>query len=176
MIGSVNSEFDMNRQSLLKSVGENAQRVIESYDQQRESLKLAQEIQGAIFQTAAVQVGAIGLGAVLVMLLNTWWLDLTGVLGAGLIAALGLYVLPYRRDKVKAELRDKVNGLRTQLDNALTQQFETELEESLRRIRDAIAPYTRFVRVEREKLEKLDAELRLTKSTITQLRRDIETL
>ena len=62
------------------------------------------------------------------------------------------------------------------MDNALTQQFETELEESLRRIRDAIAPYTRFVRVEREKLEKLDAELRLTKSTITQLRRDIETL
>jgi len=176
MIGSVNSEFEINRQTLLKTVGENAQRVIESYDQQRESLKLAQEIQSAIFQTAAVQIGAIGLGAVLVALLNTWWLDLTGVLGAGLIAALGLYVLPYRRDKVKAELRDKVNGLRTQLDNALTQQFETELEESLRRIRDAIAPYTRFVRVEREKLEKLDAELRLTKSTITQLRRDIETL
>jgi chromosome segregation ATPase len=112
----------------------------------------------------------------LVALLNTWWLDLSGVLGAGLIAALGLYVLPYRRDKVKAELRDKVNSLRTQLDSALNQQFETELAESLRRIRDAIAPYTRFVRVEREKLEKLDAELRLTKSTITQLRRDIETL
>lgn len=176
MIGSVNSEFEINRQALLKTVGENAQRVIEGYDQQRESLKLAQQVQTAIFQTAAVQVGAIGLGAVLVALLNTWWLDLTGVLGAGLIAVMGLYVLPYRRDKVKAELREKVNGLRTQLDTALTQQFETELEESLRRIRDAIAPYTRFVRVEREKLEKLDAELRLTKSTITQLRRDIETL
>lgn len=176
MVGSVNSEFEINRLALLKTVGENAQRVIEGYDQQRESLKLAQQVQTAIFQTAAVQVGAIGLGAVLVALLHTWWLDLTGVLGAGLIAALGLYVLPYRRDKVKAELRDKINGLRAQLDHALTQQFESELEESLRRIRDAIAPYTRFVRVEREKLEKLDAELRLTKSTITQLRRDIEGL
>jgi hypothetical protein len=176
MIGSVKSEFEMNRLALLKTVGENAQEVIERYDKQRESLKLSQEIQSAIFQTAAVQIGAIGLGAVLVALLNTWWLDLSGVLGAGLIAALGLYVLPYRRDKVKAELRDKVNSLRTQLDSALNQQFETELAESLRRIRDAIGPYTRFVRVEREKLEKLDAELRLTKSTITQLRRDIETL
>jgi hypothetical protein len=157
-------------------VGENAQQVIEGYDQQRESLKLAQEVQTAIFQTAAVQVGAIGLGAVLVALLNTWWLDLTGILGAGLIAAMGLYVLPYRRDKVKAEMRNKVNSLRDQLNNALIQQFESELAESLRRIRDAIAPYTRFVRVEREKLEKLDAELRLTKSTITQLRHDIEKL
>jgi chromosome segregation ATPase len=84
--------------------------------------------------------------------------------------------LPYRRDKVKAEMRNKVNSLRDQLNNALIQQFESELAESLRRIRDAIAPYTRFVRVEREKLEKLDAELRLTKSTITQLRHDIEKL
>jgi hypothetical protein len=66
--------------------------------------------------------------------------------------------------------------LRDQLNNALIQQFESELAESLRRIRDAIAPYTRFVRVEREKLEKLDAELRLTKSAITQLRHDIEKL
>jgi hypothetical protein len=176
MIGSIKSEFEINRLALLKTVGENAQQVIEGYDQQRESLKLAQEVQTAIFQTAAVQVGAIGLGAVLVALLNTWWLDLTGILGAGLIAAMGLYVLPYRRDKVKAEMRNKVNSLRDQLNNALIQQFESELAESLRRIRDAIAPYTRFVRVEREKLEKLDAELRLTKSTITQLRHDIEKL
>jgi small GTP-binding protein len=176
MIGSVNSEFELNRQVLLTTVGENAQRVIESYDQQSESLKLAQEVQTAIFQTAAVQVGALGLGAVLVALLNTWWLDLTGVLSAGLVAVLGLYVLPYRRDKVKTELRTKVNALRAQLDNALTQQFENELNQSLHRIREAIAPYTRFVRIEREKLEKFDAELRLTKSTITQLRHDIEKL
>lgn len=176
IVGSVNSDFEINRQALLTTVGDNAQRVIESYDQESESLKLAMQVQTAIFQTAAVQVGALGLGAVLVALLNTWWLDLTGVLGASMVAVLGLYVLPYRRDKVKSELRERVDQLRTQLDQALTQQFETELTESLQRMRDAIAPYTRFVRVEREKLEKLDAELRTTKSTITQLRNAIGAL
>lgn len=176
IVGSVNSDFELNRQALLTTVGENAQRVIESYDQESESLKLAMQVQTAIFQTAAVQVGALGLGAVLVALLNTWWLDLTGVLGASMVAVLGLYVLPYRRDKVKSELRERVDLLRKQLDQALTQQFETELTESLQRMRDAIAPYTRFVRVEREKLEKLDAELRTTKSTITQLRNAIGAL
>jgi len=176
MVGSVNSEFEINRQNLLASVGRNAQQVVESYDHEGDALKLAQEVQTALFQTAAVEVGALGLGAVLVALLNGVWLDLTGILGASVVAALGLYVLPYRRGKVKAELRDKVNQLRTQLDSALTRQFETEVTESVQRMRDAIAPYTRFVRVERDKLEKLDAELRLVKSNITQLRKEIGAL
>ncbi len=176
IVGNVNSDFEINRQNLLASVGRNAQLVVESYDHKGDSLKLAQEVQMAIFQTAAVEVGALGLGAVLVALLNGVWLDITGVLGASVVAALGLYVLPYRRGKVKAEMREKVNLLREQLDTALTQQFEHEVTGSLQRMRDAIAPYTRFVRVEREKLEKLDAELRTIKSTITQLRKDIQAL
>lgn len=176
MIGTVNSNFELNRQSLLASVGQNAQRVVERYDRESESLKLAQEVQTAIFQTAAVEVGALGLGAVLVALLNGVWLDVTGVLGASVVAALGLYVLPYRRGKVKAEMREHVNELREQLDTAITHQFENELTQSMQRLRDAIAPYTRFVRVEREKLDKLDAELRLIKSNISQLRSTVQEL
>jgi len=176
IVGSVNSDFEINRQNLLTSVGRNAQLVVDSYDHKSDALKLSQEVQMAIFQTAAVEVGALGLGAMLVALLNGVWLDITGVLGASVVAALGLYVLPYRRGKVKAEMRDKVNLLREKLDTALTHQFENEVNGSLQRMRDAIAPYTRFVRVEREKLEKLDAELRVIKSTITQLRNAIQAL
>ena len=176
IVGSVNSDFEINRQNLLTSVGRNAQLVVDSYDHESDALKLSQEVQMAIFQTAAVEVGALGLGAMLVALLNGVWLDITGVLGASVVAALGLYVLPYRRGKVKAEMRDKVNLLREKLDTALTHQFENEVNGSLQRMRDAIAPYTRFVRVEREKLEKLDAELRVIKSTITQLRNAIQAL
>lgn len=176
MVGNVNSDFEINRQALLTSVGRNAQQVVESYDHESDALKLAQEVQMALFQTAAVEVGALGLGAVLVALLNGVWLDLTGILGASVVAALGLYVLPYRRNKVKAELREKVNQLRIQLDTALTRQFENEITESQQRMREAIAPYTRFVRVEREKLEKLDAELRMLKSNITQLHNEINAL
>jgi len=176
MIGTVNSNFELNRQNLLASVGQHARRVVERYDRESESLKLAQEVQSAIFQTAAVEVGALGLGALLVALLNGVWLDVTGVLGASVVAALGLYVLPYRRSKVKSELRAQVNELRDQLDRAITHQFENELTQSMQRLRDAIAPYTRFVRVEREKMEKLDAELRLIKSNVTQLRGAVQEL
>lgn len=77
--------------------------------------------------------------------LHTTLLDFTGMLSAGLLAALGFYVLPYRRNKLKAELRDKIGILRDQLDTAMTQQFEHELADSIQRMREAVSPYTRFV-------------------------------
>ena len=176
MIGRVGGEFDFNRQNLLKSIGRSAQEVVDSYDREAEALKLTQEVQRAIIQTAAVEAGAIGLGAILVVILNTTFLDVTGILGASALAALGLYVLPYRRQKVKEQLRTRIVDLRRRLDTAITQQFESELTASVQRIREAIAPYTRFVRVEREKLETLAGDLQRADSECKGLRRSVEEL
>jgi hypothetical protein len=173
IVGKIDSDFELNRQKLLASIGRHAQRVADSYDREAESLKIAQEVQRAVFQTAAVQVGALGLGAVLVAILHGVWLDVTGILGASAIAAMGLYVLPYKRNQVKAELRRQAGELRQQLNTALTRQFENELQQGRARLQEAIAPYTRFVRVEREKLEKLDADIRQVKVTMSTLRNQI---
>ncbi len=176
MVGQVAGDFEFSRQSMLASVGREAQRVVESYDREAESLKLAQEVQKAIIQTAAVEVGALGLGALMVAILHTTMLDITGIVGASAIAALGLYVLPYRRTKVKNALRESINELREQLDTALQRQFDQELGASVQRIREAIAPYTRFVRVEREKLERLKADLQTARVEVTSLRGSVERL
>ncbi|MCC6166906.1 MAG: dynamin family protein [Caldilineaceae bacterium] len=176
LVGQMTGEFEFNRQAMLASVGRAAQHVVDGYDREAESLKLAQEVQKAIIQTAAVEVGALGLGALLVALLHTTLLDVTGIVGAGAIAALGLYVLPYRRGKVKAELRERINVLRGQLEAALEKQFEQELNAGIRRIREAIAPYTRFVRVEREKLEKLETDLDAAQQETDALRHAVQTL
>ncbi len=176
MIGHVRGEFDFNRQNLLKSIGRSAQEVVDSYDREAEALKLAKDVQRAILQTAAVEAGAIGLGAILVVILNTTFLDVTGVLGASALAALGLYVLPYRRQKVKAQLRARIGDLRRRLDTAISQQFDSELAGSVQRIREAVAPYTRFVRVEREKLETLAADLQRAEGEWKGLRRSVEEL
>ncbi len=176
MIGHVRGEFDFNRQNLLKSIGRSAQEVVDSYDREAEALKLAKDVQRAILQTAAVEAGAIGLGAILVVILNTTFLDVTGVLGASALAALGLYVLPYRRQKVKAQLRARIGDLRRRLDTAISQQFDSELTASVQRIREAVAPYTRFVRVEREKLETLATDLQRAEGEWNGLRRSVEAL
>lgn len=176
LVGQVTGEFEFNRQTMLASVGREAQHVVDGYDREAESLKLAQEVQKAIIQTAAVEVGALGLGALLVAILHTTLLDITGIVGAGAIAALGLYVLPYRRGKVKAELRERIDVLRGQLENALEKQFEQELNAGIRRIHEAIAPYTRFVRVEREKLERLETDLNSAQQEATTLRHAVQAL
>jgi hypothetical protein len=43
--------------------------------------------------------------------------------------------------------------------SALTRQFDEELEKSLQRIREAVAPYTRFVRSEKERLGEVRKDL-----------------
>lgn len=176
MVGQVSSEFEFNRQNMLNTVGKDAQRVVESYDRAEESRKLAQQMQRAIMQTAAVEVGALGLGALLVALLQTSMLDITGILGAGVLAATGLYVLPYRRSRIKQALRERINELRSQLDLALTRQFDKELAASVQRIKESIAPYTRFVRVEREKLTRLESELKLAEAEMNELRTLVQNL
>jgi small GTP-binding protein len=176
MVGQVTGEFEFSRQTLIKSVGRSAREVVDSYDREAEAVKLAQEVQRAIVQTAAVEVGALGLGAILVTVLHTTLLDVTGVLGASAMAALGLYVLPYRRGRIKVDMRQRINELRGRLDAALTRQFEAELNQSVRRIHEAIAPYTRFVRVEREKLNSLNESLRQASQQLAGLHRNIQEL
>jgi ubiquinone biosynthesis protein UbiJ len=86
------------------------------------------------------------------------------------VAALGFFVLPSRRSQLKAELRTRIGGLRAQLSTSITTQFEKELGDSLQRMQEAIAPYTRFVRVEREKLDRLTADVQALRTELGEIR------
>ena len=68
-----------------------------------------------LFAQAAVEVGGLGLGAVITILATTVLAVVTGILLASLIAVLGLFVIPVQRRRAKSELRDKVAALREQL-------------------------------------------------------------
>jgi predicted nucleic acid-binding Zn-ribbon protein len=59
---------------------------------------------------------------------------------------------------------------------ALERQFQNELGDSVQRIREAISPYTRFVRVEREKLERLDADLQSARTELIAIRNAVQKL
>jgi dsDNA-specific endonuclease/ATPase MutS2 len=95
-------------------------------------------------------------------------------LAASVVAALGLFVIPARRQAAKKEMVQRSTALRVQLTGALTTQFKKELEASLQRINDAITPYTRFVRAERDKLEQTKTELTEAQRMQGRLRTQIE--
>lgn len=176
IIGQVGGSFDLNRSRLLDSVGRTAQRSIETYDKDAEASRMAESVQVAVAGTALVEVGALGLGAVLTHLAVTAAADFTGILAAGTIAALGLFIIPNRRHEAKKELREKIEELREKLMTGLTGQFDREIDASQRRIEEAIAPYTRFVRAERDKLTQVRGELKEITDGLARLRSRVEGL
>lgn len=165
--------FDQDRTRLLDSVGRGAQRVVDTYDRRREAQDIADGARNAVAATAAVGASALGLGAVVAAAATTAAADVTGILMAGVVAALGLLIIPAKRRRARAEIRDKMAGLRERLSTALHAEFEGAVERSCQRFADAVAPYSRFVRAEQGRWEDLGTSLAALRARITNVLRDI---
>jgi small GTP-binding protein len=174
LIGEVGGTFRYDRDHLIDSVGKSAQRIVSTYNKSVEAEKIAENAQLAVAGTALAELGAVGLGALIVALATTAAADVTGILAASVIAALGLFVIPTRRQAAKKEMGERIAALRQQLISALTTQFEKELNRGLQRINEAVAPYTRFVRAEQEKGQQTQAELKQAQQTQGRLRAEVE--
>ncbi len=174
--GAIDSRFDYDRAQLLETVGKAAERTVHSYDIARESETMAEAVRMAVAGTAVAEVGAIGLGAAVTALATTTFADVTGILAAGALAVIGLFVIPVRRAQAKATMRAKIETMRQQLVAALTAQFDREVERSLTRVRDAVAPYTRFVTAERLRLTTTRDALRAAEQELGGLQRRVELL
>lgn len=153
MVGEVGGRFEADRARLLDTVGRAARDGLASYDRASEAQRMAEDVQKAVTSAAVLEVGAVGLGATVALAASSTAADITGLTAAGLMAALGLFILPHRRRRAKAELKQKIATLRAELMEALTAHFDREADRGRRRLEETIAPYTRFVRSESERLE-----------------------
>eukprot|EP01113_Clastostelium_recurvatum_P030327 TRINITY_DN3675_c0_g2_i2.p1 TRINITY_DN3675_c0_g2~~TRINITY_DN3675_c0_g2_i2.p1 ORF type:complete len:683 (-),score=132.80 TRINITY_DN3675_c0_g2_i2:46-2094(-) len=164
------AEFAVNRSGLLASIGNSSTELVGSMDRSKENMRLLEEMRGAFVQTAAVEVGAVGLGVILSSVL----LDFTGILGAGVLAVTGLGILPYKRSALKKEMRTKIAELRRNLATTLESHFTRELDNSIQRMKDTVSPYTLFVRTETDKLGALRTKLAGYKGRLAALRTDVD--
>jgi small GTP-binding protein len=166
--------FHYDRERLIEGVGREAQRVVETYDKHTEAELLASGTRNAVAATTAIEIGAVGLGTLVATLATTAAMDVTGILLAGVMAALGLLIIPTRRKQAKQILRDKMSALRNQLVQALQTHFSREIDRGLQHINEAIAPYTRFVRAEGEKLQVAQVELDHLLAELRRLKAKVE--
>lgn len=173
---NVNVSFQYNREHLIESVANRAKRVVDGYDHHGEAELIAEGAQNAVAAAAALEVGAVGLGTLIAVLASSLATDVTGILVASAVAVLGLFVIPAKRRKANAELTEKIKELREQLVNTLTTQFNHEMNRSLERINAAIAPYTRFVRAERDSLAEVNEQLNQMKIDFLNLEKQIKQL
>jgi GTP-binding protein EngB required for normal cell division len=173
IVGREGKGFDLDRARLLESIGREAQRTVEGYDRLHEAERLAESVQMAVAGTALIEVGAVGLGAAVAAVASTTAVDVTGILAAGALAALGLFVLPRRRRQAQRELRQKIDEMRGRLTESLDRQFQREMDRGVERIREAVAPYTRFVRAERQSLDSMRGDLDAVRAGLTDLEQRI---
>ncbi|HXW03733.1 MAG TPA: dynamin family protein [Vicinamibacterales bacterium] len=166
--------FHYDRTRLIDAVGREAQRVVDSYDRRGEARALADGARNAVAAAAAAGAGALGLGAVVAAAATTAAADVTGLVMASVLAALGFFILPAKRQRTKQEMRRKISEVRERLSSALREQFSREIARSAERIRESIAPYSRFVRAEGDRLRQIEQELREVAGALQALRARIE--
>jgi hypothetical protein len=85
-----------------------------------------------------------------------------------------LFIIPGSRRKAKKDLHERVASLRTNLVASLRNEFDKEIKESLTRIEEAIAPYSRFVRSEKAQTDQTLNDMKTAKIEIEQLRSQID--
>jgi small GTP-binding protein len=166
--------FHFDRRRMIDSVGREAQRVVDGYDRQKEASELADGARNAVATAAAVGAGAVGLGAIVTIAASTAAADVTGLVMASLIAAIGFFVIPAKRKKGKEQMRQKIAEVRQRLGEALRAQFKKEIVRATERIRASVAPYSRFVLAEEEKLDSTGKELSAIALELLSLRSRIE--
>ncbi|MGE0043864.1 MAG: dynamin family protein [Vicinamibacterales bacterium] len=172
--GRLAGGFDYDRTRLLDTVGKAAQETLDAHDQRADAARMAQSVQMAVANAALLQVGAVGLGTAVSLIATSTAADVTGLLAAGVLAAVGFVVIPYRRRTARQELRARLAALREQLMGALTGQFQREIERSVRRVEDGIAPYVQFVEGERANLAERQQEFMSMRDRVARLAGEVE--
>jgi hypothetical protein len=176
IVGEGSTPLDSRRRVLIDSVGKTASTIVETYDRNKEASELAGHVEAAVAQVALLEAGAVGLSALVMTLIASSAADITGLLFAGTMAVVGLFVIPYKRKQAKDNFSEKMEALRAKLKSALSTQFNAESENAVTRMKDGVAPYTRFVRAERERVDQALTELDGLKNTVAGLKARVEAM
>ena len=174
IVGDDSGQFHYDRTRLIDATTRETQRVVDSYDARREAQSIADNARNAVAATAAAGAGALGLGTIVTVAASTAAADITGIVMASVLAAVGFFILPAKRQKAKDDMRRKMADVRQRLTDALRKQLTEEIQASGNRIREGIAPYSRFIRSEGDKLKAIDQELREIATELAGLREKIE--
>eukprot|EP01133_Synstelium_polycarpum_P000174 gene174-209_t len=171
LIGNVNRNGDFlhTRNNLLKNIGESTTQTLSVYNKENEAIKLSNEIRSTIYKTAVIEVGAVGLGT----LLTASLLDISGIIGFGVLAVGGLALLPIKKQALKRSVHSKIADLRQNLGSVLKHHFESEVETGIQKMKDGISPFSTYVTVESEKMASSQSKIQSHNKSILGMKEQI---
>lgn len=174
LIGEVGGQFRYDRREKLDSVSKRAQEEVERYDADAHARQLSMSVRNAVAAVAVAEAGAVGLGALVVAAASTAAVDVTGILAASVLAGVGLFVLPVKRRQARKQFHQRSAELQERLMIVMREQFDHELNRSVSRIDEAVAPYTRFVKSSQSEMEQMRTGLTDVRNELASLRHRIE--
>ena len=172
--GGDTSQFIYDRKRLMDTVGRVATKAVQTYDKEHEASIMAESVRTAVAGAALAQAGAVSLGTLVTLLASTTAADVTGLIAAGSLAVLGMFVIPSKRAQAKAQLRQRIAEMREELMTNLRAQFQKEVDRSVHGVLEAVGPYTRFVRAENDKLTELQREIAEISAALSVVRAEID--
>jgi hypothetical protein len=159
---------------LPKDLRREAERVLASHDPRPELGTLVEGARRMVLGTVLLAGLALILGVADFAMRRE--AGVTGVLIAAAVTTGLLLLLPARRERARASLRDRVAAARDRVSAALATGFDRELEAGRKRVREATEPYREFVRSEGERVRGLRTELQTHRQGLLALRARIESL
>jgi small GTP-binding protein len=159
IFGEVGGKFAYDRDSIYQRVIKEARTKLKAFNFQEESQNILKAFQKAMFQFAATEVGAIGIGAVLIVIFEALLLDITGILASGALVTAGFFILPHKRRKAKETFNVKIQELINDLETSISQQFDAYMHASFAHLKETLSPFDRFCRAEHDELEAAQGEL-----------------
>ena len=175
ILGEIGGQFVYDRDKIYQGVIRDARNKIKTFDYQQESQKILKTFQNAMIHFAATEVGALGLGAVLISVLSGLFLDITGFVAATTIATAGLLILPRKRRQAKEQFNLRINELIADIKSNVAREFDDYMETTLAQVKDTISPVDRFCRAEQDELEQANQALAGLTKQLEQFQRSIST-
>jgi small GTP-binding protein len=173
--GLVTETPALDRGRVVGGLRREAQRALESDDPRTEGRRFARGARRAGAWTALLALGALASAGAAVALVDGTPARLAA-LGAAVMAAGGLFLLPAVRRRETARFSAHVATVRQRLAAAVRSAVDRELDAGRQRVVEAIAPYDRFVAAETERLRAQSAELGPHRQGLDSLRARIENL
>jgi hypothetical protein len=147
-------KFNLDRQRIIDGIQSKYRTIITEFNKKDEAYKIADDAHKTISASAAVEVGALGLGALITILATSASADLTGILLAGFTAALGLVILPAKRKKLIKSFSGKIKQLRDNLQGLLKTEYLSQVQHYSDQIDAVVLPYSQFIHAESDEIKK----------------------
>ena len=157
--------FSYDRRDVFTSIMDEAERQIHAHDLEREVQRIVDNVYNDANLVVGAGVGAATAGGLGIVLLVASALDAVGGFGLATGTAAALYgatVLPRQRRKAVDEFTERIETLEGNIQDALRDRLDDEIDAALDRVWETVQPFARFVGEE-------DTSLRAARSALREI-------